>query len=100
MKHSTLSSALLFCCDFLYFVLKEDRHLIVVVSQPDYIVHGIIMGLIRLLLLGSLHGCSYQQPTAGPDNPSQKRAYQLTFSHIGSKTDIHYFNENSKKGHY
>lgn len=48
----------------------------------------------------SLHGCSYQQHTAGPDNLSQKRAYQLTFSHIGSKTDIHYFKENSNKGHY
>ena len=58
-----------------------------------------------LLLLGLLHGCSYQQHTAGPDNshsdnPSQNKAYQLTFSHIGSKIDTHYFNENSKKEHY
>ena len=105
VKCSTLSPVLLFCCCFLYFVWKEDRHLIVVVSQPDSIVYEIIAGLIRLLLLGPLHSCGYQWHTAGPDNsqtdnPSQQKACQLTCSHTGSKTDIHYFNENRKKGRY
>lgn len=105
MKSCTLSPTLhVFCC-FLYFVWKEDRYLIVIISQPGSIICEIITGLIRLFLLGLLHSCIYQHCTAGPDNsqtenPSQQRAYQLTCSHTEAKTDIHYFNENRKNGHY
>ena len=90
MESSTLSPTLHVCCCFLYFVCIEDRHLIVVISQPASIICEIITGLIRLFLLGLLHSCGYQHCTAGPDNsktdnPSQQKAYQLTCSHTEAR---------------